>query len=1031
MKRNMFLWLLCVAISSQAQTMKEWQDPHINQINREEMHTDFFAYDRADEALQGKREHSEHYLSLHGAWKFNWVEHAHQRPKDFYRKNFDDAQWNWLQVPAVWELNGYGDPIYVNIGYAWRNHYKNNPPLVPDSNNHVGSYRRTITLPETWKGKDIYAHFGSVTSNIYLWVNGQFVGYSEDSKLEAEFNITPYVKPSQENLLAFQVFRWCDGTYLEDQDFFRYSGVARDSYLYARPKQRIDDLRVFPQLDKDYKDGVLKVELQLKGQNHVKLELYDQNQQLVASSTCKGKGKKTVEMAVSQPHKWTAETPYLYTLLASQYNNGQLSEVIPVKVGFRKVEIIGHQLLVNGQPVLIKGVNRHEMDPDGGYVVSHQRMEQDIQIMKQNNINAVRTSHYPNDSYWYELCDKYGIYVVAEANVESHGMGYEARTLAKNPIYEKAHIERNIRNVQRNINHPSIIVWSLGNEAGYGANFEKAYDLVKREDPTRPVQYEQAWIKGKSDIFCPMYQYFKPCISYATDSAYNKPFIQCEYAHAMGNSMGGFYRYWEIIRHYPKYQGGFIWDFVDQSCRVYKEDGTMIHAYGGDFNSTDASDNNFCDNGLVNPDRQPNPHMQEVRYFYQNIWTTLVDSAKGRVAVYNEHFFRDLSAYRLEWELLQNGHPVKSGVISPLHTLPLQRDTFQLDYGPLHDTDEWLLNVRFVQNNSEGLVPAGHVVAQQQLMVHTPTPKAVSFGNAHRPEGKRWLPSPKSQQNAEKLMVSGEDFSICFDTESGFMTSYVVNGKEMIAEGRELSPNFWRAPTDNDFGSGLQKKYAVWKHPKLQLQELTQHQENGLVVVKANYIIEEINTPLSLTYTINNVGAVMVEQSMKATYKEPVSPMFRFGMQMVMPATYEYIHYYGRGPHENYSDRKHSAAIGIYRQTVTEQFYPYIRPQENGNKTDIRWWRMEDIDGDGLLFVASEPFSASALHYSIEQLDDSEQKDQRHSLELKADPITNLLIDKCQQGLSCEDSWNAVPMPQYTLPYQDYQFTFIMTPVKR
>ena len=540
----------------QAQNFNEWKDPEVNSVNRSAMHTNYFAYASADEAKAGSKEDSQNFMTLNGLWKFNWVRNADARPTNFYQTSFNDKGWDNIKVPAVWELNGYGDPIYVNVGYAWRNQFQNNPPLVPTENNHVGSYRKEIVLPADWKGKDIFAHFGSVTSNMYLWVNGRYVGYSEDSKLEAEFDLTNYLKPGK-NLIAFQVFRWCDGSYLEDQDFFRYSGVGRDCYLYARDKKRIQDIRVTPDLDSQYKDGTLNIAIDMKGSGTVALDLTDAQGKSVATADLKGSGKLNTTINVANPAKWTAETPNLYTLTATLKNGSTVTEVIPVKVGFRKIELTGGQILVNGQPVLFKGADRHEMDPDGGYVVSLERMIQDIKVMKQLNINAVRTCHYPDDNRWYDLCDQYGLYVVAEANVESHGMGYGDKSLAKNPIYAKAHMERNQRNVQRGYNHPSIIFWSLGNEAGMGPNFEHCYTWIKNEDKTRAVQYEQAGTSEFTDIFCPMYYDYNNCIKYCEGNI-DKPLIQCEYAHAMGNSQGGFKEYWDITRKYPKYQGGFI-----------------------------------------------------------------------------------------------------------------------------------------------------------------------------------------------------------------------------------------------------------------------------------------------------------------------------------------------------------------------------------------------------------------------------------------------------------------------------------------
>ena len=606
MKRQ--LLTCCLAMCSLATMAQhdEWKNPEINAVNRAPMHTNYFAYSSSEEAAKADKENSSNFMTLNGIWKFNWVKNADARPTDFYRTDYNDKGWGQMKVPGVWEMNGYGDPIYVNVGYAWRSQYKNNPPYVPIENNHVGSYRKEIIIPAEWSGKEIFAHFGSVTSNMYLWVNGKYVGYSEDSKLEAEFNLTKYLKPGK-NLIAFQVFRWCDGTYLEDQDFFRYSGVGRNCYLYSRNKKYIQDIRVTPDLDSNYTNGTLNVALNLNGSGTVELNLTDPAGKSVATAQVNGNGQKSVVMDVSNPEKWTAETPNLYTLTATLKNGSNTLEVIPVKVGFRKIELKGGQILVNGQPVLFKGADRHEMDPDGGYVVSRERMLQDILRMKQLNINAVRTCHYPDDNLWYDLCDQYGIYVVAEANIESHGMGYGKETLAKNPSYKKAHMERNQRNVQRGYNHPSIIFWSLGNEAGYGPNFEQCYTWIKNEDKTRAVQYEQAGTNEFTDIFCPMYYDYDACKKYSEGNI-DKPLIQCEYAHAMGNSQGGFKEYWDLIRKYPKYQGGFIWDFVDQSNHWKNKDGIDIYGYGGDFNKYDASDNNFNDNGLIRPDLRPNPH---------------------------------------------------------------------------------------------------------------------------------------------------------------------------------------------------------------------------------------------------------------------------------------------------------------------------------------------------------------------------------------------------------------------------------------
>ena len=1025
MKKQLMTGLFTVlALTAGAQTFQEWRNPEINAVNRAPMHTNYFAFENADAAKKANKKQSTNYMTLNGTWKFNWVKDADSRPTDFWKTGFNDKGWDDLQVPAVWELNGYGDPIYVNVGYAWRNQFQNNPPEVPTENNHVGSYRREIVVPASWKGKDIIAHFGSVTSNMYLWVNGRYVGYSEDSKLEAEFDLTPYLKPGQKNLIAFQVFRWCDGTYLEDQDFFRYSGVGRDCYLYARNKKRIQDIRVTPDLDAAYQNGSLSINLDLKGSGKVDLELVDTQGKQVATATANKSG--LVTMNVENPKKWSAETPYLYTLRASMQGS---NEVIPVKVGFRKIELKGDQILVNGKAVLFKGADRHEMDPDGGYVVSPERMLQDIQIMKQFNLNAVRTCHYPDDNLWYDLCDQYGIYVVAEANIESHGMGYGDKTLAKNPSYKKAHLERNQRNVQRGFNHPSIIFWSLGNEAGDGPNFEQCYKWIKAEDPSRACQYEQARQKEHTDIFCPMYYDYNGMEKYGQRTDATKPLIQCEYAHAMGNSQGGFKEYWDLIRKYPNLQGGFIWDFVDQSCRWKGKDGVMIYAYGGDFNRFDASDNNFCDNGLISPDRVPNPHMYEVGHFYQNIWTTPADLSKGEVNVFNENFFRDLSAYYMEWQVLKDGKVIRTGRVDDLKVAPQETAKITLNIGKTCTCKEWLLNVSYKLKNREGLLPAGFTVAKNQLTLNDYKAPSMDLKNVETTNVATVVPQIIDNQY-HYLIVKGNNFVAEFNKQNGYLSKYAVDGTEMLKEGAALTPNFWRAPTDNDMGAGLQNRYAAWKNPGLKLVSLNSKTENDQIVVNAEYDMKNVSAKLYLTYVINNEGAIKVTQKMTADKNAKVSPMFRFGMQMQMPKCFETVEYYGRGPVENYSDRNHSTDLGIYRQSVDEQFYSYIRPQETGTKTDIRWWKQLNAGGNGLKVVGDAPFSASALHYTICSLDDGEQKDQRHSPEVQKADLTNLIIDKAQMGLGCVNSWGALPLPQYMLPYGDYEFTFILTPVK-
>ena len=1014
-----------------AKAQQRWQDPKVNEVNRLPMHSAFFAYESEAKAEAAEKESSANFMSLNGSWKFNWVQHAWQRPIDFYGVALNDKGWDNIQVPGLWELNGYGDPLYVNIGYAWRHQYKNNPPIVPEENNHVGTYRKEIELPAGWNGKQIFVHFGSVTSNISLYVNGKFVGYSEDSKLEAEFDLTKYLKPGK-NLIAFQTFRWCDGSYLEDQDFWRFSGVGRDCFLYARNKIHISDLKVTPDLENDYTDGSLQVKVDLSGKANVELTLTDAAGNIVAEKRLSGSGSLSSKINVANPAKWSAETPILYNLIVTLKQSGRVLEVIPVKVGFRKVEMKNSQLCVNGKPVLIKGVNRHELDPDGGYVVSPERMEQDILMMKKFNVNAVRTCHYPDNSLWYELCDKYGIYVVAEANLESHGMGYGDETLAKNPLFDKAHLERNQRNVLRNYNHPSVIIWSMGNEAGFGANFKACYKWIKGYDLSRPVQYEKARENEYTDIFCPMYYGYESCEKYG-QSDKKKPLIQCEYAHAMGNSEGGFKEYWDMIRNYPLYQGGFIWDFVDQSIHWKNKDGQLIYAYGGDFNPYDATDNNFLDNGLVSPNRKPNPHYYEVGYYYQSIWTTPVDLKNGQIEVYNEYFFRDLSNIYLEWELLADGKVLKTGIVNDLKVTPQQR--VKVDLGlkvsPELDANEVFVNVAYKLKEGEQLVPAGYALARQQLAV-----KEWAFGAlelANKVEANQKEVTPVIVENdINYLLVKGENYQIDFSRKDGFLCRYIVDDKFILEEGSIVKPNFWRAPTDNDLGAKLQLRYAIWKNPKMELKSLNAEMTGqGLAEVKAEYDMPDVNGKLQLTYRINNEGAVKVSQKLIAGEKEKVSELFRFGMKLEMPEAYSHIKYYGRGPGENYIDRKDSEFIGLYDQTVEEQSYAYIRPQETGTKSDIRWWAQLDEAGSGLCFKSDDVYSISAINYTIESLDDGAEKDQRHFPEVEQSDFVTICIDKKQMGLGCVTSWGALPRDEYRLPYQDYEFNFLIQPVKQ
>ena len=1041
-------------VAIQQPTFTEWHDLQVNEINRLPLHTLHFAYDPNDFPGTGAeyldKKQSMNYMSLDGTWKFNWVANADQRPTDFYKTDLDDSKWKNIQMPGNWEMLGYGQPEYVNVGFAWRGHFNQQPPAVPTKDNHVGSYRREINIPANWDGKRIIAHFGSVTSNIYLYVNGQFAGYAEDSKVAAEFDITPFLKKGK-NLIAFQSFRWCDGSWCEDQDFWRLSGPARENYLYARSKEhRLLDVRVETELKNNYKDGALNITAKLQGNTLAYFGLYDPDgKEVIVTGTDNVKnGVAKYQLRVKNVRKWSAETPNLYTLVVSPIQNGGMYspyEIIQVKVGFRKVEIKNKQLLVNGQPVLLKGANRHEIDPDAGYNVSEKRMIQDIMMMKRLNINAVRTCHYPDDPRWYDLCDKYGLYVVAEANQESHGFQYGDDAAAKKPEFAKQIMERNQHNVSMFYNHPSIITWSLGNETVMGDNFIQAYKWIKSQDKTRPVQYEQARRGEGTDIFCPMYYPVAASEKYAKDPNSPMPLIQCEYNHTMGNSGGNLSDYWNLIRKYPILQGGFDWDFVDQalhrkivkpmSILPYKMNNEELrkieYCYGGDYNKYDPSDNNFNCNGIIGPDRQMNPHAYEVAYQYQNIWAKMVNAETGEVSVHNENFFRDLSNYALAWSLEEDGVETQNGTIADLDVPAQQTRTFTIPYDRSKITGkEVFLNIDFRLKNAEPLLTAGQVVAYAQLPVVT---KQACEGGCSKllaeGHGKKKMKLAAKKDNV--VAVTTPNLTFKLDRTTGLISEYAYNGKSMLGEGGTLKPNFWRAPTDNDMGANLQKKFKVWKNPQMNLKniDVKKDKKANTVTIVTSFDMPEVQGQMDITYLVfANTGAVKVTEDFKATEGAKVSDMFRFGMLLQMPYSMEKSTYYGRGPIENYSDRKDCMRIAIYNDDADNQYFPYIRPQESGTKSDIRWWKQTDATGLGLQVKSCAPFYASALHFDTEELDDGDEKEQRHSFDLKKSKFTNLFLDAAHMGVGGENSWGAWPLEKYRVHYGNKTFNFVLIP---
>lgn len=1029
----------CLAVlSAEAQKDKPWWlDPEVNEVNTMAPRAAFFAYETENLAKADQKARSERYLSLEGKWKFNFSKDHDKAPRDFYSLKYDDSQWTDFPVPGILELNGYGDAIYSNNGYPWRTQFRPEPPFVEERNNYTGSYRKMVTVPADWKGERIYLHVGSATSNLMVWVNGKFVGYSEDSKVSAEFDLTKYLTPGKENLIAMQVMRWCDGSYLEDQDFWRFTGIAREVYLYARPQAHIADLFITPDLVNNYQDGTLEVKLNAVGAKGetVMFSLKDKEGKEVAAQTAKvgGNGEVKVNFDIKNPLKWTAETPNLYTLYTTLMDGKQVAEVVPQRVGFRKVEIKNAQVLVNGQPVLFKGANRHELDPVTGYVVSMDRMLEDIRVMKELNINAVRTCHYPNDPRWYELCDIYGIYMVAEANIESHGMGYGDKTLAKEPTYEKAHLERNESNIKIYKNHPSIIFWSVGNEAGYGPNFEKAYDLVKAYDPSRPCQYEQAGQNGKTDIFCSMYYDYGGCDKYSQGDN-PRPLIQCEYAHAMGNSMGGFKEYWDMVRKYPKYQGGFIWDFVDQGLRVKNKQGKTIYAYGGDFGRYPTSDHNFNCNGIINPDRKPNPHANEVRYYYQNIWATAKDLKAGEVEVYNENFFKSLDDVELQWTLESEGKVLANGR-NALDIPAQQKRVVKLDgYSlPADVKGEVVLNLDFVLKKAEPMLDAGYAVAREQFVVNPytfPTMESVLAVTS----GKYDTRKVEKEEKVAWVTLSAGNTSVTFNHWNGWIDYLDVDGKPMLEEGYAITPDFWRAPTDNDYGAGTQRKLHAWKNPEMKMKSFKVVENEGKAEkgVEVVYDMPSVEATLTMTYTLTPAGELVVNEAMTVNKDAKHKPeLMRYGMQLVMPKAYNMLTYYGKGPGENYIDRNNGDRLGVYDAKVADQYWGYVRPQESGNKTEVRYWQVKDENGKGLEFYSFAPMECSTLNYLASDLDDGWDKNahQSHSGDLTPRDFSVVKLAARQRGLACVNSWGAIPLEQYRMPYQDYSFTYVIRPL--
>lgn len=1030
------LTLVCFT-STVANEIPEWENPTVFGINKEAARATAFPYPDASSALEGKADLSPFYMSLNGTWKFNWVYKPDERPVEFYKTNFDVSGWDDIKVPGNWELQGYGTPIYTNIKYP----HEKNPPYINHKHNPVGSYRRTFDLPTSWKDREVYLHFEAGTSAMYIWVNGEKVGYSQVTKSPAEFNITKYLDKG-ENTIAIEVYRWSDGSYIEDQDFWRLSGFDRGISLYSTQQVRIQDFFVKAGLDEEYSNGVFDLTVDVKNllkkanvSNKVKVTLFDAADGIVYTET---KDVTTSKVSTSQvdfskevatPLQWSAETPNLYKLVIElQDRKGRTLEATSANVGFRTVEIKNSQLLVNGKAVTVKGVDLHEHHHTMGHHVDVATMLKDIEMMKKHNINSVRTSHYPHSTKWIELCDKYGLYLVDECNIETHGMGAALQgkfDKSKHPAYlpewHAAHMDRIHRLVERDKNHPSVILWSMGNECGNGQVFFDAYDWMKERDNTRPVQFEQAGEESNTDIVCPMYPRIGHMKKYAERENPGRPFIMCEYSHAMGNSNGNFKEYWDIIRSTPHMQGGFIWDWVDQGLLTKDENGTEFWAYGGDLGGENyQNDENFCLNGVVNPDRTAHPGLMEVKKVYQDILFSADDVKAGKIKVTNEFAFITLDDYNFKWELQRNGKVVKTGTFN-VDLAPLSSKVVTLNLPKLKEEQgvEYFLNVFAYTGKDAPFMPVGYEVAKEQFKLT----EADYTPNFTCKKG-----SLKLKETDSDITVAAGKLVVNISKETGLLDAYELDGTSFIKDAP--TPNFWRAPTDNDFGNHMQNECDIWREAGKNCSDIVVSVEgdehNYMVTSKMK--LTDVDVTYTLTYSIFTSGRVQVDVVFVPGEKElPELP--RFGMLMTLPEAFSNFTYFGRGPWENYSDRNTSSFIGLYKSTVKEQYFPYIRPQENGNKTDVRCLSLTNNDGLGIKVVGLQPLSVSALPFSPFDIDPGKSKNQKHTVDVTFKDAVYLSVDLIQRGLGGDTSWGAKPHRPYRTYAKPMSYSYSIEPV--
>lgn len=1024
------LWFFC-AFPILGTKSPEWENPKIVEINRLYPKSSFINYlDRTD-AIANDYTRSPYYLSLDGDWKFNWVPKPAERPIDFYKESYDVSDWKNFIVPSNWELHGYGTPIYSNILYP----FPVNPPYIPHEDNPVGSYVKKIGLTQDFVlNRRVILHFESGLAAMYVWVNGHKVGYSQGTKSALEFDVTPYVKLG-ENRIAIEGYRWSDGSYLEDQDFWRLSGFDRGIYLYSVDKLNVDDFFVKSTLDKTYKNGILDLNIQIT--NHynqpkassVSIELIDTKGNSVLKKIKTFKIGSLMKTSVQFNEKvenvlhWSAETPNLYTLLISSITKNHEIEIVSAKIGFRTSEIKDGLLLINGKYVLMKGVNLHEHHPVNGHVMDREMMMNDFALMKQHNINSIRTSHYPQSQLFYDLCDELGFYVINEANIESHGLGYGTENVAFNPDWDIAHLERTYQLVERDKNHPSVIIWSLGNEASNGDVFLKTYEWIKQRDNTRPVQYEQASETSGTDIVCPMYASIDEIVSYAENKDIYRPLILCEYSHAMGNSSGNLKEYWEAIRNHKSLQGGFIWDWVDQGIVTQDENGLPYFAYGGDFNSKMYhNDENFCINGLVFPNRHPSPQLVEVKKCYQNIQFEVVDIEKGKFKVKNEFLYTDLSDFSFSYTLIKNGNIEKEGRF-PICCAPHSVVEFTIPISGIASQigEEYFVNFTVNSVSEKPLIPANHTVATEQFALKNNQ----YFAGFSKP-AKGAIKVMRDDE--EMISVKAGDVVAKFgkkDYNAGLF-AYTFDKKKILNE--VIEPNFWRSPIDNDFGANLQTSMNVWRsaHKNRQLADFNILETENGIILNYQFRLIDVSALLTITYQFDSKGEIYVTQIYE-TSNENIKEIMRYGMLLILPSGYDFYTYYGRGPEENYVDRCYASDIGIYKSMVKDQYTPYVRPQENGNKMDIRYLMLTDQNGYGLRIDGSQAFSATATHVPIEDFDTGLSKKYRHQNDIHHHAETFLYIDLFQRGVGGINSWGALPLGKYRYDNQNYTFIYKMS----